>query len=1595
MEGLSGTTGRPETAVLIERLRVSTSADDAAETVSRALAHAAAGTPPDELVVELDRAAVLAVRDGQGIDEILERLDPDSLAALLERVTARAANAPRPADRELREAVWAVLDLTRRPALTRRIDPAEIAAWSERTLAAVEVSDYTVGPLFRQRAESYGSKVLFQVPGPLGTRMLSWRQTALRVEQIARALLSLDANHEPAPIAILSDNRIEMALVDLACLTSGLVNVMVPANATEAHVGFILRHARVRTVIVSDEAQLRKVTPHTDTLPELQHVIAIDPVVDDGREVVAFEALLRRADRVPESMPRERADRVRAGDLATVMYTSGTTGTPKGIRFSHLNLVFKRFARGLALPEIGDHDVFLCFLPLFHTFGRFLEMLGCVFWGASYCFLENPAVEALIRGMRRFRPTVFISVPKKWMQLHEAIAQRADPVLASDEELLAATRETTGGRLRWGLSAAGHLASDVFLFFQRQGIELMSGFGMTEGTGGITMTPPGRYRENSLGIALPGIELELAADGELCVRGPFVMMGYLDPPEDEPSFDENGWLHTGDLMVQDSDGYLRLVDRKKEIYKNIKGETIAPQRVENMFRDFESVARAFLVGDHREYNTLLIYPNHEYQELDFRSLPSPEVKDHFRSLVVSVNKFLAPFERIVDFAVIDRDLDPELGELTPKGTPRRRRVVENFSDVIRQLYRRTNLHVGGLELTLPNWLLQTVGLTAQDIRVGTDRIMLPHDETSLSVRRVEDGLAQIGSCRYSHPVGPLNLGALLSSPRLWLGNEGLVGFVALDTLQRQRAGRTEEGIGWGGRVSPYQATDVDFEALDRARDREHRDLIDLHCAAKMLAASDPRAAIGATQLLESVVAEKESPLAEPGRLLLTRAADSESPDVARRAFQVLVPAAKEGQFKTLVERFLDRQPAALDAETRLELSKKYLPPAKIEAIVDLTLEACKDATGTAVERAVSLLRFLSAYGASHPASFRRLRGFLVRMNVFARDADVRGQAAESFAALRKGFRSWLGSSSQIAVDPETGQEYRWDDVIVFDEQVPENDCSRILSAIKNTPMIREASFLFSKGVTIRLDDIPPGGVWIRLLGARHGKAVYRVTIQTRFHGGYELAINLNHSLTPEQVEEEIRWLLLAAGSGSQEPLVEDIGGYWPEQDLWSEEFISGETLDRALRRLSKRKGEEERFKQLWPFLAWTALSAYVDFWHRTGGRWEIADPDMTNVVVPTDDYHTGVRIVSVSARRPHRGLLGMMRGFMEEFIEPAERQYPTLENLVDWDVVFSAVLEIIGEEQGLELFHEALESDDAKPDGDIREALNSYVDTVSIRGFLPRRLFFAVKRYRRWAALSSDATPQASARTLQELYDTYGLQRLAHDYPETRVRFFRETVFREGPQPLLDGLDELIGETRSGELVGDDLIDAVAELRARLAIGEDDDYFLARISLPYLRPEDAADFVSSDLGGRHQSEIVVTLEDHDGRLFRVRHALNPKEVGRLLRLFQAAKLDVRFRPEHRYLVAINDRQQIIGGIYYEVEESGSSAHLEKIVVAENYRRKGVADGLMNDFFNRLRAAGLRTATTGFFRPGYFYTYGFRIEKRYAGLVKSLNEEETG
>jgi long-subunit acyl-CoA synthetase (AMP-forming) len=1381
-------------STLVDDLQLGDDPQQSAARIEEALC-----SMPEASALHRDRAISHALVDQHSGDRILPHLQLATLGKLIERCRQRLVAAGESPLADLRDDGWRLLDLVRRSSILRRV-AAEglVAEWTDQVLTLIDSSHYTFGAMLRQRCETYGGRPLLRLPGRQ-PQSISWRQVAGRVDLIARGLLAVSQTSASAPVAILSENRLEMALVDLACLANGIVNVVIPASASELDVAFILRHSGAGTVIVSDGEQLRKVLGARNELPGLQTLIAFEHEAARNRDVLPFEAILEQAGKISPAQLAEHRDRVRIDDLATIMYTSGTTGTPKGIMFSHRNLVSKRFARALALPEIGEEDRFLCYLPLFHTFGRFLELCGCVFWGATYCFAESPAISTIVQQMQEYRPTVFISIPMKWMQLYEQICRQVDIETDSDKAILAATCQVTGGQLRWGLSAAGYLDPEIFRFFQRQGIELMSGFGMTEATGGITMTPPGLYRPGSLGKALPGIELDLAEDGELKIRGPYVMTGYLKLPDGESSFDEEGWFLTGDLMETDEDGFISIVDRKKEIYKNAKGETIAPQKIENLFRDFESVGRVFLVGDHRSCNTALIYPNPDFTEIDLAAMPDNERMSHFASLVVSANAFLAPYERIVDFAVIDRDFDQNRGELTAKGTFRRRVIEENFAATIALLYRRTTVTVGNLKVDFPNWLFQVLGITTQDLSVEGDQLRLASISTSLTLRLVEPGSACIGSAFYRIEDDRLDVGMLLATPRLWIGNAELVGFAPLSPEQRRRR-RITAGIEWARSLLSSEPAESDREAAQALLLHQSVDLLELHQLALLLSAPEADDGVLAVRVLDHLLGFCEGELRETILHLLRRTAGSNQVEVVRRAFQVLLPVEHQQRLAGTVESFLDGELQVLDSETIAVLVERDLQPECLNALCDATERYCSapwPLTRKMIDTACSLLQLLAEYGAAHPTRYRRLRAVLTNIAMIDLDDEVRAEVARARDHLQVGFRRWVGEPTRVAVDPETGLEYRWDDVIAFADEVDDEARRRLLGAIKSTSLLREGVFLFSGGSGLRLEDILPGGIWIRLLGEDHGKSVYRVAVRTRGSDQFDLAVNLNRSLSADEVAQEIDWLIICSETG----LVETFGGYWPKYDLWTEEYIHGETLDHALRRLSRHQEDQQRLRILWPFVAWSAMSAFVDLWNRTGE----ANPSPSNVTVPLHDYHSGSRLVSISGRKPLAAVTDLLLALDDDFIKPVEESHPDLAGLVGWQTVCSAVLETVGRERGRRALRAGIELLAGTGNSELISAIEGFVEQVEQHGFVPCRPHFAADRFRRWAGLNPDATLQARAQTLQEMEITYNLNELQPTYPEVRARFFRETVFADSAPALTEALDQLVHQLCSGAIAADDL----------------------------------------------------------------------------------------------------------------------------------------------------------------------------------------------
>ncbi len=1489
------------------------------------------------------------------------------------------------------------LSLFRTPSFLKKIY--EDKRWGELVHELIKTSNYNLPVLLSQRVREYGERPLFTEITGSKLNSISWTEAKKIVVRYAKSLYHFisNENHDEVKVTFLLENSLQMPLLDLACLTTGIVNVMIPANSVSEHILFILNQTESPVLILHDEKQLAKIKSIKSELKYLKQAVMLFGNSSEDW-VISFNDFVDRGKDVKDEELDSIRNKITMKSLASIMYTSGTTGEPKGIMFSQMNIVYKRFCRAMALPEIGDADRFLAFLPLFHTFGRWLEMMGSIFWGAEYYFMENPAVETMAANMKLIKPTIFISIPKKWLQLYEQITARIDIETEEDNVIKRVVKELTGGELRWGLSAAGYLPPDVFKFFQNYGIELMSGFGMTEATGGITMTPPKKYKENSLGKALPGIQIKLGEDGEILIKGSYVMEGYYGKSFEE-TFTADGWLPTGDVMKMDENGFIEIIDRKKEIYKNIKGETIAPQKIENLFREFETVKQVFLVGDHRPFNTVLIYPDYTLENSLLTELDEKSKQEFFSSLIVTVNKFLAPFERILDFRIIDRPFTESEGELTPKGTYKRRVIEQNFDELISSMYTKNfiNVILNDFEVKIPNWFLREKGCLNRDIIAGKDEISIPKIDASLKIKQIKDGIFHIGNYSYKINSKQIDFQNFLTNPIYWMGNQKLFSFAGRSIFQWIRNQSRQADIKF--HASDYNIV-LDKELIQnfkKINQQNEFSVNGLHIAALIFQSDNVEMHGEAIKYLTNILSDETNYNYNLAIDIASRPDITTAIETRRELFKSISYNLEMEKFEEILLSYIRSDFGFINTDiknylVKLNRGEDFL--SVTEGILQLEIEKIEGGNRFDKSSAASLLNLLESYGCNHPTMYKRIRRSIMRMALFTSSVELKEKAESAIRNMMVGLRKWIGKNQTVAVDLETNEEYGWEDVIIFDDNIVDEDKKRMKEAILNSSVLREAVFLFSGGFLLRLENVLPGGVWISHLVSVPYKSIYRITIQTRFHGGFDITMHLTKNLPHDHINEEIKWLILPAATPEGERLLPKFGGYWEKYGLWTEDFVPRESIEKFISKtvIKGDEGSLQRLRYLWTFFVWNAAAAYTNFWKLTNYQFELANPLPENIAIPTHDYQTGTILYSVSQRVISKNITNFVKTFYNLFVEQTVEKYKVLEKKSIWNYIFSGIVEVEGEYEGLRklntLKSELIDDDKFPPKDKVLSELSNFIDTIENEGFIPKSLFFAIKRFHRWLELNEDASFKAQAEMLFELYETYQLFDLEKIHRSTRTKFFLETAFYESDNSFKEALKDIAAKQREGSVTEEEKLKLISGLQSAFVLSEKESFFLIRLSYPHLKPTDLATLLEVSSAEEMASNLVVSRLDEEGKPYIIRMPVSPKEISRLHQLFFESNLMVHFRPEHHFLVALSERGFIIGGLFYN-RISDDTVYMDKIVVSNRYRRKGISEGLMNELFNRLKSGHIKNVTTGFFRPEYFYKFGFKIEKKYSGLVKNL------
>jgi long-chain acyl-CoA synthetase len=565
-------------------------------------------------------------------------------------------------------------------------------------------------------------------------RRLPWSEVGAIVRELAFGLLAL-GRRPGDTVAILAASRAEWVQADFAILSAGCTTVPIYPTDPPRQIADILNECETRTLFVENPALLSRVLEVRDKIGALEQIVVIDGPGPHTPPVLAWQELRRRGREqaaLHPSLLAERVASIQPGDVATIVYTSGTTGTPKGVVQTHANhaAALDALAR---IPGVQPGDVHLLFLPLAHSFAR-VEAFMAVHRGLVTAFAES--LDTLAADLRDVRPDFVFAVPRVFEKAHARItamvaaqsalrrwlfarAMRVGRAVSrrqqarrplpralglargiADRLVFSSVRGAFGGRLRFAVSGGAPLSREIAEFFHAAGILIVEGYGLTEACPALTFNRIADFKFGSVGRAIPGVELRIAADGEVLARGPNIATrGYhMRPEETAAAFDTAGWLRTGDIGRLDAEGFLYLTDRKKDLIVTSGGINIAPQLVEELLRRDAFIADAMVYGDRRPYPTALIALDRD-EVTRFARRRGLLVTDHgelarhaqirarVQEAVDAANAQLSSYAQIKKFAIIPGELTEAGGELTPTQKLKRRVVAERYQTLLEGLYR--------------------------------------------------------------------------------------------------------------------------------------------------------------------------------------------------------------------------------------------------------------------------------------------------------------------------------------------------------------------------------------------------------------------------------------------------------------------------------------------------------------------------------------------------------------------------------------------------------------------------------------------------------------------------------------------------------------------------------------------------------------------------------------------------------------------------------------------------------------------------------------------------------------------------------------------
>jgi long-chain acyl-CoA synthetase len=593
------------------------------------------------------------------------------------------------------------------------------------------MADDTIGGMLKDRVGKYGDRLLMKYKRDGGWLEITWNEFNSQVLGLGQALIKIGVEHGDR-VAIFSPNSPKWQMADMAIVSVGAADVPLYATITAKQAEYILSDSGSKVVFVGTEEHLKRVLEVKADLPALKKIVTMDNSASDNPDVITFDEMVKQGqtEGSAEDFNRRLAE-VKPDDLCSIVYTSGTTGNPKGVMLTHNNFL-SNIKTCATLIDVFDSDVVLSFLPLSHVLERMSGYYSSIFEGCTIAHAES--IDTLLVDIGEIKPHWMVSVPRLYEKVHAGVLMNIEnekpikqkifhwavgvgrqvsalkaahqPIPGglnrkyniANKLVFSKIYELMGSRLRFFVSGGAPLSKEIAEFFHALGILILEGYGLTETSPVISCNTPENFRFGTVGKVLPDQEVKIAEDGEILVKGPNVMQGYWNKPEATTEVLVDGWFHTGDIGEFDSDGYLHITDRKKDLIVTAGGKNIAPQNVENALKLSRYIEQVAVIGDNRKFVSALIVPSFVDLELwaQKEGVPTDDrarlLTDErvLRLIQNEIDEQLKEFdrhERVQKFVLLSEEMTEAAGLLTPTLKVRRKEVNQAFSGEIEGMYK--------------------------------------------------------------------------------------------------------------------------------------------------------------------------------------------------------------------------------------------------------------------------------------------------------------------------------------------------------------------------------------------------------------------------------------------------------------------------------------------------------------------------------------------------------------------------------------------------------------------------------------------------------------------------------------------------------------------------------------------------------------------------------------------------------------------------------------------------------------------------------------------------------------------------------------------